>query len=177
MSLFSSIQTAGNTLRANELGLQVVGQNIANANTPGYIREEVILQPAPTQRYGGLLLGTGVDVSAVVEKLDQFLEQRLRGAMSDQANTDAVQQAYAQLESLVGALSDGDNISSSMNDFFSSISEILNQPEDASVRNLAALQGTSTTWRAGPASSAAMSIRRSRTWRTASTACSRRSGR
>ena len=47
MSLFSSIQLANNTLRATQIGLQVVGQNIANANTPGYIREELITQPAP----------------------------------------------------------------------------------------------------------------------------------
>ena len=39
MSLFSSIQMAGNALQANDIGLQVVGQNISNANTPGYIRE------------------------------------------------------------------------------------------------------------------------------------------
>ncbi len=37
MSLFSSIQLANNTLRAQQIGLQVTGQNIANANTPGYI--------------------------------------------------------------------------------------------------------------------------------------------
>ena len=33
MSLFSSIRLAANTLRANEIALQVVGQNLANANT------------------------------------------------------------------------------------------------------------------------------------------------
>ncbi|MFZ5830407.1 MAG: flagellar hook-associated protein FlgK [Planctomycetota bacterium] len=144
MSLFSSIQMAGNTLRANEIALQVTGQNIANANTPGYIREEIILAPAPTQRYGGLLLGMGVKVNAVVQKLDAFLEERLRGAVSDLYGTTAREEAYAQLEGLVGELSDTD-LSSVMNDFFSSISEILNQPESRSVRNLATLQGKTLT--------------------------------
>ena len=41
MSLFSTIQLARNTLRADQIAIQVVGQNIANANTPGYIREQV----------------------------------------------------------------------------------------------------------------------------------------
>ncbi len=59
MSLFGSIQLANNALQANQIGLQVTGQNIANANTPGYSREEVILTPAPTQRQGSLLLGLG----------------------------------------------------------------------------------------------------------------------
>ena len=56
MSLFSSIQLANNALRAQQIGIQVAGQNIANANTPGYIREQVNFSPAETQRVGNLLL-------------------------------------------------------------------------------------------------------------------------
>jgi len=135
---------AGNTLQANQIGLQVVGQNIANANTPGYIREEVIFSPAPTQRKGGLLLGMGVRVEAVVQKIDNFLEERLRGATSDEANTGTLEQTYIDLEKLVGELNETD-LSTSMTNFFSAISEVLNQPEDLSVRNLAILQGTTLT--------------------------------
>jgi len=62
MSLFSSIQLASNALNAAQIGLQVAGNNIANADTPGYIRQQVVLSPAPTQQYGGLLLGLGVQV-------------------------------------------------------------------------------------------------------------------
>src|SRR5688572_15936420 len=140
MSLFGSIQLAKNALRAQQIGLQVVGQNIANANTPGYIREEVIFSPAPTQRVGGLLLGLGVDVTAVVQKVDQFLEERLRGATSDRSESEIQEQTYLQLESLMGELSDTD-LSTSLNNFFSGIHEILNQPESGSIRNLAVLQG------------------------------------
>ena len=50
MSLFGSIQMAGNTLQAMQIGLHVVGNNIANANTPGYIRERTIYTPAPTMK-------------------------------------------------------------------------------------------------------------------------------
>ncbi len=140
MSLFGSIQLANNTLRASQIGLQVVGQNIANANTPGYIREEVILAPATTQRQGGLLLGLGVRIEAVVQEIDTFLEARLRGAVSDRASAEAQERTYLDLEGLIGELSDTD-LSTSLNSFFNSISEVLNQPENAAVRNLAVLQG------------------------------------
>ena len=80
MSIFSSIQLASNALQANQIGLQVVGQNIANANTQGYIREEMVQTPGTTQRIGGLLLGTGVEVEGIVQKVDSFLQQRMRGA-------------------------------------------------------------------------------------------------
>ncbi|MHB1036267.1 MAG: flagellar hook-associated protein FlgK [Pirellulales bacterium] len=142
MSLLSSIQMANNALRANQVGLQVVGQNISNANTPGYIREEISLQPAPTQRIGNLLLGLGVDVKAVVQKIDLFLEERLRGAVSDRTSSETQDQTFKQLEGLIGELGKND-LSTSLNGFFSSISEILNQPESASVRNMAVLKGQS----------------------------------
>lgn len=131
---------ASNTLRANQIAMQVIGQNIANANTEGYLREEVVLTPAPTQKYGGLLLGMGVEVQAVIQKVDLFLEDRLRGSTSDRAGSEVVEQTYSQLEGLVNELGDTD-LSTSLNSFFASISEILNQPESDSVRNLAVLEG------------------------------------
>src|SRR5688572_14201362 len=98
MSLFSSINLANNTLRAAQIGLQVVGQNIANVNTPGYIREDVIFSPAPTQRHGNLLMGLGVEVLGVVQRIDRFLEERLRAASSDRASAQTQQEVWQQLE-------------------------------------------------------------------------------
>jgi flagellar hook-associated protein 1 FlgK len=144
MTLFSSIQTANNALLAAQLGLQVTGNNIANANTPGYIRERLLLSPATTQRYGGVLLGLGVQVQGVVQITDRFLEERLRSATSDLANGEAQQNVYVQLESLIGELSDTD-LSTSLTGFFNSIHDIANQPDSVSVRNLAVLQGRTLT--------------------------------
>ena len=144
MSLFGSIQMASNALKANDIALQVVGQNISNANTPGYIREEVILATAPTQQLGTLQLGLGVTVEAVVQKIDLFLEQRLRGAVSEMSDAETQESYYAQLEGVIGELSDTD-LSTYLTDFFSSINEVLNQPESQSVRNLSVLSGQTLT--------------------------------
>jgi flagellar hook-associated protein 1 FlgK len=140
MSLFGSINMAGNTLQAAQIGLQVVGQNIANANTPGYIREEVVLTPAPTQRLGNVILGLGVQVDGVIQIVDQFLEERLREAISDRARSANEEQAYLQIESIINELSEND-LSTSLSRFFGSIAEIANQPENRAVRNLAVLNG------------------------------------
>ena len=139
MSVYGSIRLAANTLRANQIAMQVVGQNLANANTEGYIREEVVLSPAPTQRLGGLLLGMGVEVEAVIQKIDNFLEERLRGSVSERSSNSVKEDAYLQLETMINELGDTD-LSTRLNDFFSAVSEVLNQPESVSVRNLAVLQ-------------------------------------
>lgn len=140
MSLLSSINLANNTLRAQQIGMQVTGQNIANANTPGYIREEVNFKAARTQRIGNLLLGLGVQVDSIIQKSDKFLDGRLRDAVSEQSSAEVEEQTYTQLEALYGELSDTD-LSSSLNNFFNTISEILNQPESEAARNLAVLKG------------------------------------
>ncbi|MCE9606652.1 MAG: flagellar hook-associated protein FlgK [Planctomycetia bacterium] len=140
MSLFSSLQLASNALQAQSIGLQVVGQNIANVNTPGYSRAELNLTPAATQRVGRLLLGLGVDVESIKQRIDEHLNERLRSASADRVGGDVQQQAYSQLEGIINELSDTD-LSTSMNAFFGAISQVLSQPASVSVRNLAVLQG------------------------------------
>jgi flagellar hook-associated protein 1 FlgK len=140
MSLSTTLQLASNSLNAAQIGLQVVGQNIANANTPGYVREDVNYVPAPTQRIGTLTMGMGVQVNGIVQNIDSLLEQRLRGAVSDQASADTQAQAYQQLESFTSELNNT-GLAKSLSDFTASMSDVLNQPEDVSVRNLAMLKG------------------------------------
>jgi flagellar hook-associated protein 1 FlgK len=140
MSLFGSIQMAGNTLQAMQIGLHVVGNNIANANTPGYIRERVLYTPAPTQKLGNLTLGLGVEVAGIVQSLDNFAEDRLRDLGSDRASAEIQEKTYFDLESILGELSDTD-VSTSLSNFFSSVNLVLQQPEEMSVRTLAAQAG------------------------------------
>lgn len=140
MSLFSSLQVASNAMQAAQIGLQVAGNNVANAATPDYLRQEMVLSPAPGYRKGGLILGLGVDVEAIIQKTDGFLEERLRSAHSDLASGEAQEQAYSQLEVLLGELSDT-GVSAQLNRFFGAINDVLNQPESIAARNLAALEG------------------------------------
>ena len=141
MSLFGAIQMGGNTLRAMQIGLQVVGNNIANANTPGYIRQEAIYGPAPVQRVGGLILGTGVTVDGIVQKLDQFVQERLIGARGDRANSELQEQVYGDLEVLLNELSEEVDLTSALTGFFNAIDEVMRDPGNVATRNLAVEKG------------------------------------
>ncbi len=142
MSLIGALQLSSNALQANQIALQVVSQNISNANTPGYSRAEVEFQAAPTQKFGGVLLGLGVQVGGVVQRIDTYLEERLRNSSSDRASSETQEASYQELESVLNVLSDN-SLSSTFNKFFSAVNEVLNQPESVSNRNLAILQGRS----------------------------------
>lgn len=144
MSLFGTIQIANNSLNAASLGLQVTGNNIANANTPGYIRQRLLQSPAPASRQGGLLLGLGVQVTGVQQVIDRFLADRVRGAASDVANSEAQADVYSKLETAINELGDKD-LSTQLSSFFSSLQDVQNQPESTAVRNVAVQKAQALT--------------------------------
>lgn len=170
MSLFGSIQLAGNTLRAMQIGLQVVGNNIANANTPGYIRQEAIYTPAPVQKQGNLILGLGVEVDSIVQKIDRFVLERLVGARGDRANTEVQEETYRDLEVLLNELSADVDLSSSLTDFFNSVDEVLKDPGNIATRNLAVGKGVALTENIGNLHSRVFGIREELNERVISTA-------
>lgn len=144
MSLFGTIQIANNSLNAASLGLQVTGNNIANANTPDYIRQRLVQSPAAASRQGGLLLGLGVKVTGVQQVIDKFLADRARGAASDVASSEAQADVYSKLETAVNELGDKD-LSTQLTSFFGSLQDVLNQTESTAVRNVAVQKAQTLT--------------------------------
>jgi len=128
---------ASNALSASQLGIQVAGQNLNNAGTPGYVRSTLELSTDTSRKLGnGTVVGTGVQVTGVVQIIDLFLEERLRGATSDTMASATQQKYYSQLESLLSATTNND-LSTTILAFFNSIDNILNQPENLSYRGMA----------------------------------------
>ena len=71
MSSIISIGTQA--LIANQAALQTIGNNISNANTPGYSRQQVVLQTTPGQNLGTGFIGKGVSVETVTRAHDAYL--------------------------------------------------------------------------------------------------------
>ncbi len=141
MSLFATIQQSANALQVNEIGLHVVGNNIANANTPGYIRQELVQAPAIGRRFGNVVLGYGVRAVGVVQKLDEFTVERLRQTESALAANEAQGTMFRQMEAIFGELTSSD-LSTQIGEFSSSINDVLNQPGSDSLRRLVIERGT-----------------------------------
>jgi len=144
MSLFATIQTSANALQVSQLGLQVVSNNVANANTPGYIRQELVQSTGPAVLVGGVLLGYGVRANGVVQKFDDFTANQLRETLSNLESSKALDNLYGQIESVFSELSDND-LSTKLADFSGSIQDVLNQPGNTSLRRLVIERGKSLT--------------------------------
>ena len=57
-----SIELLSRALDVRSSNHNVIVSNIANADTPGYVREKAIFVPAPVQQVGDLTFGLGVEI-------------------------------------------------------------------------------------------------------------------
>ena len=140
MSLFSAVQTAATSLQVTQLGLQTVGNNIANANTPGYIRQQVIQTPNAGYRYGNAIVGLGVRAQSVEQVVDETLLDRLRTTNSQLALQEQREFENVNQEAMLNELTDRD-FSSMLNRFSTAFQEIANQPNSEAVKLLALRRG------------------------------------
>jgi flagellar hook-associated protein 1 FlgK len=131
MSLTAALNVGRTGLNASQIGIQVAGNNMANAATPGYSRQIARLNPL---RGGGAVpqisIGAGVVVSSIERQVDRAMQERLWATGSDQAGANALLSLYSQVESILGELGDND-FSSQLTQFFRSWSERANQTQSS----------------------------------------------
>lgn len=144
MGLFSAIQQSSNALTVAQLGLQVVSNNVSNANTPGYIRQELVQAPGIGYRYGGIILGQGVEAVGVQQQIDYYTADRLRDTQSQLSYQQTLNDGLTQLQDTLSELGDSD-ISSALSAFSNSFQDIANNPQSASMKSLAVSRGVALT--------------------------------
>ncbi|QWS34642.1 flagellar hook-associated protein FlgK [Curtobacterium aetherium] len=104
VSTFGSLQTAYSGLAAARAGLDVTGQNIANAGTTGYTRQRIVQTEvgAPAQtgfvRGTAALAGQGVSVDAIARLASATLDTRVRFSAGAAAYADTRATGLDQLE-------------------------------------------------------------------------------
>src|SRR2546426_4737043 len=134
MAISSLLGIAQRSLLASETALGVVGNNVANVNTPGYTRQLPDLESDPSiVTPQGVLVGTGVHVAAVRQVLDPLLEKRLIGAETDRRQQGAVRD---QLTALAGVLNELDqpSLGDAVNGFFDAADGLARNPAGTAER-------------------------------------------
>jgi flagellar hook-associated protein 1 FlgK len=101
LGLFNTLNLGARALQAQQTGVEVAGQNLANANNPAYSRQIVQIQTSiPTPTVVGLQ-GTGVQVTAIQQVRDALLDAEVRGEASVggywNSQQSALQNAQTQL--------------------------------------------------------------------------------
>ncbi|HYE03713.1 MAG TPA: flagellar hook-associated protein FlgK [Phycisphaerales bacterium] len=142
MGLTSSLQIGRTALSASQVGIQVTGNNLANAATPGYSRQLALLAPMRDGASGGSFIGRGVYVQGIRRQVDQALQARLWSGLAQESSAGIDFSLLSSVEATLNELSDSD-LSSELSAFFGSWSELANSPSSASARGLVVQQGGS----------------------------------
>jgi len=130
-------------LEADQAALDVVSNNVSNANTSGYTREVANFQENDPITINGQSYGEGATVAGGVSQRDRVLEQELqqqtqttsassaRLSALDQVQTIFNQTTTANSSSSTGATN---GISQDLANFFDSLSSLESDPSDTSLR-------------------------------------------
>ena len=139
-STFLGISIGNSGLSAAQTAENVIGHNIANANTPGYSEQTVNLVPSypftptdgQTQLHPGQI-GTGVSVASISRATDQFTTAQLRDAYGKQSFSNTQQGALDQVQAAFNEPSTT-GLNNALGTFFQSFQDVANNPEDPGVR-------------------------------------------
>ena len=134
MSTLSGIlELSKQALMVQQAVSNVIGNNVANVNTPGYSRQTAVLVPAPTVRSLWGPIGTGVDLARIRRHRDAFLDQQYRQSTAKQSRWAAMSKALAQVETIFNEPGDT-GLQATMDEFWNAWSELANDPENETAR-------------------------------------------
>ncbi len=133
---FHGIETASRALRAFQRGLDTVGHNVANVDTPGYSRQRVDLATSgaiDTRQGAAISLGTGVTIAGISRIKDAFLTAQRLEAAGDMGRLEG---GGDQLKSVEAAFLDtnGQGVSDRLDVFFASWSKLASNPSEPARR-------------------------------------------
>ena len=149
MSDIASI--ASDAVSAYQRTLGTISNNIANAATPGYSRQEVTLSANPVSKVGNVFLGTGVAVEGIKRQYDSFVEANYRNSNSDLLSQEPMVTYTNRIVDVLG--SDGMGLSSALDQFFNAARNLSTDPASAALRGSFMGDAKSLTSRFGEISS------------------------
>lgn len=129
MGLTDILNTARDAMAAQTFGLTVTGQNVANVNTPGYVRRQAVLE---TRDMGDRNFGS-VHVAGLRRVGDVFVEQRHLGLVGLAAEASSRDQLLSRVETLFNDF-EGTGLGRSLSALFSSFSAVASLPTDLTTR-------------------------------------------
>jgi len=124
------LETARSALAAMQVAMEVASQNVANANTPGYIRQRVQLTPLPLYHAfssGFNVVGGGVTAAQIQRLRNQCLEAQIQ----HQTGQLGWQQAWAETLQRIQALFpdlEENGVAASLGAFFDSLQSLQTDP-------------------------------------------------
>ncbi len=123
-----TLNIASWSLYSSQLALEVISHNIANANTPGYSRQSLQIEPNVPLNVGPGQIGTGVTATEVTRQYDAFINEQITQKISQYNYWGAQKNAMEEIETIFNE-SDGYGVNQMMAEFWNAWSDLSNNPD------------------------------------------------
>lgn len=141
---FSPMEIGRRALNANQLGISITGQNIANVNTPGYSRQRLVLSESAPQNQSRYAIGTGVTIEGVQSFRDRFIESRIQTETGIAGRLTAQRDALAPVETALQGSENG-GLQNSISGFFGAFRDLEANPNSVPLRGIVAQKASNLT--------------------------------
>ena len=74
---------SSNAIGVYQRALSTVSNNIANVNTEGYSRQDVVIKDSAPKKLASMYVGTGAVLQKIRRQYDEFAESNLRNSNTD----------------------------------------------------------------------------------------------
>lgn len=129
------LEIARSAVMASRTALEVTAQNVANSQTPGYIRQRVSLAPIALSDPGGRAsVGNGVTVQSIERLRNQCLEAQINHQEGQLGQNRARSDSLSRVEAYFGDLSGG-GLSQSLGAFFDALQKLQTAPASSVARS------------------------------------------
>jgi flagellar hook-associated protein 1 FlgK len=121
------------SMLAQQSALEVVANNVANANTPGYSREVANFEESPPVLNGNTMVGTGVTMASVESVRDNILNLRIDQETSQQSSLNSYVGSMDQVQALFNE-TQGTGLQTYLSNFFNSFQSLATDPTSSPLR-------------------------------------------
>jgi flagellar hook-associated protein 1 FlgK len=134
------LNIASGAMQAQQVGIQVIEQNVTNASTPGYRRQEAVFKnglPYGDLRFKGSAaggqLGTGVVIEEIKRYNQEFYDGRYRTEAGEAKRWDTEASILKETESVLNETSDN-GLTAVLDQFWSSWQTLNSDPSNMGIR-------------------------------------------
>lgn len=135
-----TLYIASSGLRNSQNALNTTANNLANVDTEGYVRQQVVFSDKEYNTFAQASIspqqaGLGLNIADVVHARDYFLDKAYRSEIGREAFYEASFTAVDEIQTYFQEM-DGEAFQSAMTDFWTAFQELAKDPSDSVIQNL-----------------------------------------
>jgi len=125
--IYQILNTAKDAMLASQISMEVTGSNVANASTPGYVRQRAVLAATSPGRDAGNATQSGVEIMTIERLYDRFIEFQMVDQSSQVGDASIRKEAFDRIEAIFNE-TDGGGLNDLLNQFWTAWEDLSANP-------------------------------------------------